>query len=50
MALSDHEDSEQAARKLRIEIGIDDRFCPDMLFVLSELKRLGKIKDFIRVI
>jgi Zn-dependent peptidase ImmA (M78 family) len=29
--------------------GIDDRFCPDLVFVLDQLKRLGKLKEYIRV-
>src|SRR5262245_54452234 len=48
MALSDG-DFEQSARRFRNEVGIDDRFCPDMIFVVNELKKLGKIKDFIRL-
>jgi hypothetical protein len=39
MALSDDGVFEHAARKLRTEVGIDDRFCPDMIFVLDELKK-----------
>jgi hypothetical protein len=49
MVRRDDEDFELAARNLRLEVGINDRFCPDMIYVLSQLKRLGRIKDFIRV-
>jgi IrrE N-terminal-like domain len=49
MAPSDDEDFEQAARTLRIELEIDDRFCPDLIFVLDELKRRGKIEGYLRV-
>jgi hypothetical protein len=49
MPLNDDGDFEHAARKLRTEVGIDDRFCPDMIFVLNELTRLGKIKGFVCV-
>jgi hypothetical protein len=43
------QDFEQIARAARREIGIDDRFCPDLLFVLDELKRLGRIEDYVTV-
>jgi hypothetical protein len=40
---------EQTARRFRVRLGLDDRFLPDVIFVLKELKRTGEIKDFICV-
>jgi hypothetical protein len=47
MPFTDDEDYEKVARKIRVEGGIDDRFCPDMIFFLSELKRQGRITDYV---
>jgi Zn-dependent peptidase ImmA (M78 family) len=49
MAITEDEVIENRARKLRKELGIDDRFCPDLIFVLNEMKRVGKLGDFVRV-
>jgi Zn-dependent peptidase ImmA (M78 family) len=48
MPLTD-ENFERTARKLRLELGVDKCFCVDLIFVLNELKRLGRIKDYVRV-
>src|SRR5262249_55665297 len=29
--------------------GVDDRFCPDLIYVCNRLKELGLISDFVRV-
>lgn len=49
MPFADDEDCDLAARKIRIAVGIEDRFRPDMIFFLSELKRSGWIKDYLTV-
>jgi hypothetical protein len=49
MAATRDEVIEKAARDLRIETGVDERFLPDLIFVMNELKRLGRIKDYKRV-
>jgi hypothetical protein len=48
MRLIDDEDFEKAARSLRTEVGIDGRFCPDLIFVLDALQRSGTLKACIR--
>ena len=46
--LSD-EDFERLTRKLRITLGIDDQLRPDMIDVITSLKRLGYIADWVHV-
>jgi Zn-dependent peptidase ImmA (M78 family) len=43
------EDFEIAARKLRIELGIDDQLRPDMITVVIKLKERGRIENYVRV-
>ena len=31
-----------------VSVGIDDRYCPDLIFVLNELQRSGKLKAYVR--
>jgi hypothetical protein len=49
MAFAENEDFERIAGESRRELGIEDRYCPDLIFGLNELRRLGKIKDYIPV-
>jgi len=49
MARRQDEDLEQDARRLRALADVDDRFCPDVIFVADRLKALGYIADFVRV-
>lgn len=49
MAGRSDDDIESAARKLRIELGIDDQLRPDMPTVIVKLKDCGLIKNYVRV-
>jgi Zn-dependent peptidase ImmA (M78 family) len=49
MAPLEDEDIEQAARRLRIRLGIDDQLRPDMITVIIKLKNRGMIKNYVRV-
>jgi len=49
MALRSDEDFEAAARQLRSESGVNDYFCPDLIFILDELKKANKITGYRRV-
>lgn len=40
------EQIEVVARRLRKDGGVDDRFCPDLLYVLNEFRKRGKIADY----
>jgi Zn-dependent peptidase ImmA (M78 family) len=44
-----NDEIEIAARKLRINLGIDDQTRPDMSTVIFKLKDQGMIKDYVRV-
>lgn len=39
---------EATARRLRHLAGVDDRFCPDMIYVANRLKQLGLIVAFVQ--
>jgi hypothetical protein len=41
------EDIEVIARRLRRDVGVDDRFCPDMIFTLKQLVSLGMLSDIV---
>jgi Zn-dependent peptidase ImmA (M78 family) len=43
------EQIEEAARNLRIKLGIDQQINPDMMTAVVKLKRLNRIKDYRRV-
>ncbi len=49
MPVHSEEDIESAARKLRMRLGIDDQFRPDMITVIFKLKHEGIIKNYVRV-
>jgi Zn-dependent peptidase ImmA (M78 family) len=49
MAYLSEEQIEEATRKLRIRLGIDQQTIPDMMTVIVKLKGLGIIKDYRRV-
>ena len=49
MAWKDDEFYEQAARVVRVKLGIDDQLRPDMFTVVIKLKHIGMIKDYVRV-
>lgn len=49
MPLYDVEDFEDAARRLRKLLGIDDQLRPDMITVIIKLKRHGLIKNYVRI-
>ena len=49
MVKKEIEDIEEAARKLRVELGIDDQLRPDMITVIFKLKKCGRIKNYVRV-
>jgi hypothetical protein len=46
MVTKSDEDFEASAVRLRKLVGINDRFMPDVIFVLNELKRMGEIADY----
>jgi Zn-dependent peptidase ImmA (M78 family) len=45
----EQEDIEQAARRLRVKLAIDDQLRPDMITVIIKLKDHGLIKNYVRV-
>jgi len=47
MAYLEDDRIDEKARNFRQEIGIDDRAVPDMIFALNEMKRLGKLSDYL---
>lgn len=49
MAWMDEEDFENAARKMRIRLGVDDQLRPDMCTVIVKLKHAGLIANYARV-
>jgi Zn-dependent peptidase ImmA (M78 family) len=49
MTQLEDEDIEEAARRLRIRLGIDDQLRPDMITVIIKLKDHGLIKNYQRV-
>jgi Zn-dependent peptidase ImmA (M78 family) len=46
MAYTSDEEYERGARALRNDVGVDDRFCPDLIFVLNNLKEKKRIQDW----
>jgi hypothetical protein len=46
MARKSDENFELLTRQLRRDVGLDDRFCPDMIHVLDQLRRLDRIEGY----
>ena len=49
MARTGSDKIEDAARRLRVKLGIDDQLRPDMVTVIVKLKDHGLIKNYVRV-